>query len=171
MKDKFILDACCGGRMFWFDKNHPNALFIDNRSYKNKVVNANGKKIRKFSVEPEKVMDFRKMELPAESFNLVVFDPPHLRRRNIEAKYSTRYYGALNPDTWEADIRMGFSECFRVLKMNGVLVFKWCETEIPISKILKLADEKPLFGHRSGKAAKTHWITFMKIPYPNLNLT
>jgi len=32
--DKFILDACCGGRMFWFDKHHPNALYIDNRSVK-----------------------------------------------------------------------------------------------------------------------------------------
>jgi hypothetical protein len=24
---KTILDPCCGGRMFWFDANHPNAVF------------------------------------------------------------------------------------------------------------------------------------------------
>ena len=24
---KKILDACCGGRMFWFDKKHPNVLY------------------------------------------------------------------------------------------------------------------------------------------------
>ena len=31
MKNKIILDAACGGRMFWFNKKHPRALYIDNR--------------------------------------------------------------------------------------------------------------------------------------------
>lgn len=31
MKNK-ILDACCGSRMFWFDKNNPNVLFMDKRN-------------------------------------------------------------------------------------------------------------------------------------------
>lgn len=26
MKRAKILDACCGGRMFWFDKAHPDAV-------------------------------------------------------------------------------------------------------------------------------------------------
>jgi hypothetical protein len=26
-----VLDACCGPRMMWFDKNDPRALFIDRR--------------------------------------------------------------------------------------------------------------------------------------------
>lgn len=26
---KEILDACCGGKMFYFDKNNPNVLFQD----------------------------------------------------------------------------------------------------------------------------------------------
>ena len=30
--DKLILDACCGSRMFWFDKHNPNVLFVDKRS-------------------------------------------------------------------------------------------------------------------------------------------
>jgi hypothetical protein len=34
--------------------------------------------------------------------------------------------------------------------------------KILTSEILKLTDEKPLFGHKSGKQSKTHWITFMK---------
>lgn len=29
---KIILDACCGSRMFWFDKYNPLALFVDKRS-------------------------------------------------------------------------------------------------------------------------------------------
>lgn len=28
---KKILDACCGSRMFWFDKNNENVVFMDNR--------------------------------------------------------------------------------------------------------------------------------------------
>ena len=32
---KQILDACCGSRMFWFDKEHPATVLMDNRSTKN----------------------------------------------------------------------------------------------------------------------------------------
>ena len=28
---KIILDACCGSRMFWFDKENPLTLFADIR--------------------------------------------------------------------------------------------------------------------------------------------
>ena len=31
--DKLILDACCGGKHFWFDKNNPLTLFMDKRLY------------------------------------------------------------------------------------------------------------------------------------------
>ncbi len=34
--------------------------------------------------------------------------------------------------------------------------------EIPVSQILALTPEKPLFGHKSGKQQKTHWIAFLK---------
>jgi hypothetical protein len=59
--------------------------------------------------------------------------------------------------------RLGFSECFRVLKPFGTLIFKWNEVDIPLRQVLALTDHKPLYGHRSGKAAKTHWVAFMKI--------
>jgi hypothetical protein len=50
-----------------------------------------------------------------------------------------------------------------VLADNGVLIFKWNETQIPVSRILKLTDVRPLLGHkRGGKSADTHWICFMK---------
>lgn len=70
-------------------------------------------------------------------------------------------YGRLFP-SWRDDIRQGFKECFRVLEPYGVLIFKWNETQIKVSEILKLTDQKPLFGHKSGKQANTHWIAFMK---------
>ena len=33
-----ILDACCGGRQFWFDKENPNVLFADQRVMEPKIV-------------------------------------------------------------------------------------------------------------------------------------
>lgn len=44
----------------------------------------------------------------------------------------------------------------------AVLIFKWNEVQIPLSKILKLCDEKPLFGNKQPKQTGTHWIVFMK---------
>lgn len=31
MKHKLILDACCGSRMFWFDKNRADTVYMDIR--------------------------------------------------------------------------------------------------------------------------------------------
>ena len=53
-------------------------------------------------------------------------------------------------------------EIKRVLKPNGILIFKWNETDIPVSKILELTDRKAVFGHISGKRSNTHWICFIK---------
>lgn len=50
----------------------------------------------------------------------------------------------------------------RVLKPNGILIFKWNEVEIPLNEILKLFNKEPLFGHPSGKRMNTHWVCFMK---------
>ncbi len=70
-------------------------------------------------------------------------------------------YGTLAGD-WMEMLRAGFAECFRVLRPEGTLIFKWCANEIPVSRILALTPERPLFGHKSGKNSKTHWIAFLK---------
>lgn len=154
---KRILDACCGGRMFWFDKQNNDVLFIDNRVHpKEKLSNG-----QSFSVQPDRVMDFRKMELPDNSFSMVVFDPPHLSNCG-EKGWMAKKYGKLG-SSWRDDIAAGFRECFRVLKPNGALIFKWSEHDIAVSEVLRLTPEVPLFGHRAGSArSKTHWLVFMK---------
>lgn len=161
--EKKILDACCGGRMFWFDKHHPSALYIDERILKRQVIWQSADEKRMFEVKPDMVMDFRKMSFKSASFKLVVFDPPHLMKRNGKTGWMNKKYGSLNHDTWTEDLRQGFAECFRVLKKDGILIFKWSETEIPLRDVLPLAPYPPLFGHPSGKSQRTHWITFMKI--------
>ena len=160
MTNKFILDACCGGRMFWFNKHHPNVLYIDNRIAKK----GHRKHRLNHEVVPDVVMDFRKMDLPDKSFKLVVWDPPHMLSLT-ETSDMRKTFGVLNAETWQGDLKRGFRECWRVLEDYGVLIFKWCETEIPLKKVLRLFNQEPLFGHPSGSKNKTHWFTFMKIPH------
>jgi len=159
-EEKKILDACCGGRMFWFQKEQPNTLYVDIRPFE-KFTTGLGKHKRTRYIKPDKVMDFRKLGLPDNQFSLVVFDPPHLQKVG-DNSFTAKTYGKLN-DNWRDDLTLGFEECFRVLKKDGVLIFKWCEYDIPLSEILKLTPHKPLFGHKSGKQQKTHWLAFMKL--------
>jgi len=159
MKDKFILDACCGGRMFWFDKRHPNVLYIDKR-----IIGDNNPEHR---VKPDIVMDFKNMDFKDNEFKLVVFDPPHIRRSNDNKGHIARDYGVLSPN-WKSDIKAGFDECWRVLDDYGVLIFKWSSVEIPIKDVLGIIGKMPLFGHKTRQhknmVSSTHWFCFMKIP-------
>lgn len=157
---KLILDACCGGRSFWFDKENPCVLFADKRSIVQTT--GTGKNMRTRKCLPDKIMDFRKMDVSDQTFDLVVFDPPHLFLG--EKSYMAKIYGSLDKQTWQEDLKKGFSECFRVLKERGILIFKWNSCDVLLKDILKLTTQKPLFGHPSGKAQKTHWICFMKLP-------
>ena len=70
-------------------------------------------------------------------------------------------YGKLDKN-WPQMLHDGFNECMRVLKPDGVLIFKWSEHDIPAAKVWKAIGQKPLFGHHSGKNMKTFWGCFMK---------
>ncbi|WP_337846839.1 class I SAM-dependent methyltransferase [Sphingomonas sp.] len=161
MSGPIILDACCGSRMFWFDRQHPDAVYVDNRSERHELADrssAGGS--RSLIIDPDLIADFTGLPFADDSFALVVFDPPHLVR-NGRSGWLAKKYGKLGAD-WRDDLRAGFTECFRVLRPEGVLVFKWNEHEVPVSQVLALTDAKPLFGNRCGKTAKSHWIVFMK---------
>jgi SAM-dependent methyltransferase len=107
------------------------------------------------------------MPFPDESFDHVVFDPPHFYKGAGKTGRIAFDFGLLE-ETWRDDLRQGFAECFRVLRDRGTLIFKWCEVEIPLREVLALTPEKPLYGHRSGKKAMTHWVAFIK---QNVELT
>jgi len=156
-KKKFILDACCGGRMMWFDKNHPNVVYADVRQLDEVLCGTHP-----FEVSPDIQSDFTDMPFPDASFKLVVFDPPHLHKLGKNS-WLAKKYGVLLP-TWETDLKAGFDECWRVLEPFGILIFKWNEVQVPLSKILSLIPYKPLFGHPTAKHGKTKWVCFMKIP-------
>ncbi|EJA6949920.1 class I SAM-dependent methyltransferase [Salmonella enterica] len=151
-----ILDMCCGSRMFWLDKNDIRALFSDIRAEEHTLCDG-----RRLVIRPDLIADFRALPFADASFPVVVFDPPHLERVGDNA-WMGKKYGWLNKDTWRSDLQAGFKEAFRVLRPQGVLIFKWNETQIPVSQILALTDVKPIIGQRTGKSDKTHWIIFVK---------
>lgn len=155
MDKKLILDACCGPRMMWFDKANPLAVFMDIR--REEFIACDGRRIK---VYPDVIGDFRNMPFPDASFKVVVWDPPHFNRVGNNS-YTAQKYGKLS-STWQADLKAGFGECMRVLEPFGILIFKWNAYQIPVSRIVDTFGQYPLFGHKSGKASKTHWMCFMK---------
>ena len=159
---KTVLDPCCGSRMMWFDKTHPAVIFGDMRRETITVTDRSHRSdgTRSIVIEPDQMMDFRDLPFPDDSFRLVAFDPPHLERAGPRSWLAAKY-GRLSND-WRDDLRAGFSECFRVLEVGGVLVFKWNETQVRTKEVLSLTDRKPLFGQVSGRSGMTHWLVFMK---------
>lgn len=162
MSEKKILDATCESRSIWFNKYHPATIYMDKRQEHESRIwkSGDGLSERFLTVDPDVVADFTDMPFEDNSFYLVVFDPPHLRTVSDTA-WLCRKYGKLN-DNWPKMLHDGFAECMRVLKPNGVLIFKWSEFEIPAAKVWKAIGRKPLFGHHSGKNSKTFWGCFMK---------
>jgi SAM-dependent methyltransferase len=147
-----ILDACCGSKMFWFDKENEDVLYMDNRQLNDVLCDG-----RTLNINPDVIADFRDMPFADESFYLVVFDPPHLIHAGVDS-WLAKKYGLLD-ELWQFDIKQGFEECMRVLKSNGTLIFKWNEDQVPLKEVLQAINYRPLFGN---KRSKTHWLVFMK---------
>jgi ubiquinone/menaquinone biosynthesis C-methylase UbiE len=153
-----VLDVCCGSKMMWFDRNDDRAIFLDQR---NEITVHDTRPGRSPTViDPTIVGDFRNLPFEDNQFSLVVFDPPHLVDIS-EKSWLYKKYGSLKGN-WKSDLREGFAECFRVLKPSGTLIFKWAESHVPLSEILALTPERPLFGNQTGKTGQTHWVAFQK---------
>lgn len=172
MKHTPILDVCCGGKMFYYDKHDTRVTYMDIRKISTTLCDG-----RSFEVSPDIVGDFTAIPFEDNTFKMVVFDPPHLLRNTGKSKFADIYgslsekakptgyqqikYGALYSD-WKDMLTKGFRECFRVLVPGGFLIFKWNETDISVKEVLCCTDQIPVFGNRSGKRSNTHWICFMK---------
>lgn len=149
---KRILDACCGARMFWFDKNNPDVVFMDRRKVSTMLCDG-----RQFVVNPDVIGDFTDIPYADNWFNMVVFDPPHLIHAG-KTSWLALKYGTIEGD-WKDMIRKGFKECLRVLKKDGVLIMKWGSDQISTKDVLQVLPMQPLFGYRRGKSI---FLVFMK---------
>lgn len=156
---KFILDICCGLRAMWFNKQHPNAIYLDKR-----IREPGFDDFRpNFSIKPDIQCDWANLPFDDKSFRLVVMDPPHIITHE-DSHRMVKYYGHLENETWKEEIKIGFEEAWRVLDDYGILIFKWSEASIKKKDVLHVLDRQPLFGHPNGSRVPCHWLTFMKIP-------
>jgi hypothetical protein len=145
--------------MMWFDRANPLAVFVDKRNESFTLCDG-----RTLNVHPDIVADFTQLPFADESFYLVVFDPPHLATLGTDTSWLAQKYGRLIGD-WRDMLREGFVECFRVLKTNGTLIFKWSEHDVPLSQVLDLAPRQPLFGSNAiggSLRSKNHWLCYFK---------
>ena len=159
--DKKILDMTCGSRTIWFNKKHPAAVYCDKRREDSELYFGRARtSLHQLHVDPDYQCDFTALPFEDETFSMVVFDPPHLTKAK-ETAWLVKKYGRLDED-WPKMIHDGFTEGMRVLKPDGVLIFKWSEYDIPAADVWKAIGQKPLFGHHSGKKSTTFWGCFMK---------
>ena len=151
-----ILDVCCGSKMFWYDKEEPHTTYMDIR---NEVLAYTDRDaVRKVEVNPDIVADFRNIPFADDSFDLVVFDPPHLIHVG-DNSWLVKKYGKLDKNTWSQDLKLGFDECMRVLKSNGTMLFKWNEEQIKTKDVFEVFGQQPILGD---KRSKTRWSIFIK---------
>ncbi|MDD3122656.1 MAG: SAM-dependent methyltransferase [Candidatus Izemoplasmatales bacterium] len=153
-QNKIVLDACCGSKMFWFDKQHPSVIYNDIRELDETLCDG-----RKLNIHPDTNYDFTNFPFDDNSFKLVVFDPPHLIKISTNS-WMAKKYGKLE-NNWKELIKNGFDECMRVLDVYGVLIFKWSETDIKQKELFKVINAVPLIGDK-GKGNNTRWYVFMK---------
>lgn len=163
LNNKFILDACCGNRYMWFNKNHPNALYIDIRDEDKGFIESE----KNVCVKPDILADFTKLpnEIKEHKFKLIIWDVPHFIARKLTG-VMLKKFGGLNPETWQSDINKGFKELWFVLEDYGIILFKFSDYHIKFKDVLKHIPEEPLVINKTSSSGKTEtkWFCFMKIP-------
>ena len=175
MNNKFILDACCGCRMMWLNKNHPNCLYMDIRKEDKDFIKEKGIVKGHWEVNPDVIGDFTNLpeEIKKRKFKLIVWDVPHFKARKLSGTLLKKF-GALNPKTWQSDLTNGFKELWSVLEDYGILIFKFSDYHIKFKEVLSLFPEQPLFFNRMNSTnidkgkSQTRWFCFMKIPEQEL---
>ena len=139
-----ILDATCAGRHLWVDKAHADTIFVDRR-----ILPPGTIPIRpNWQVRPDVCADFTALPFAAGTFDLVVYDPPHIIRDTPSKSFLRTKYGELNSATWAQTLRSGFDECWRVLREPGFLHFKWAIGNATLAEVLALFPVRPLFKNK-----------------------
>jgi len=160
-----ILDATCGFKGIWFQKNHPFVTFMDKRKGKINTMN-DGNNINKnqvFNIKPDVVSEWKDAPFPNNYFDMIIFDPPHIiRKKDRKIGWIEKKYGYFYEDTWKHELKIGIEKLFYVLKPNGVFILKWCDVNKQLSELLKLFPYKPLFGTVNNHKTTEHWVCFIK---------
>ncbi len=151
-----ILDVCCGSKMFWYDKEEPHTTYMDIR--KAVYTTKDRDLVRKIEINPDIQADWKNIPFDDETFDLVIFDPPHLVRAG-KTSWLAKKYGTLDLMGWSSEFHKAFREIMRVLKPTGTLLFKWNEDQIPIKKVFEAFGQQPILGDMK---SKTKWSVFIR---------
>jgi len=157
-----ILDATCGYKEMWFNKQPEKTIFIDIR--KGAIEYKGPKGFSKFigNINPNILASFFYLPFKDNIFDLVVFDPPHVIGKKPYGVIQFKY-GVLSNLRWQNNLYTASREIWRVLKPGGFLVFKWAESSRSLSRVLPLFPSKPLFGSTGGQnQVATWWVIFQK---------
>lgn len=95
---KHILDVCCGSKMFYFNKNNPLVHFNDIRKLEEPLCDG-----RMLKIEPNTQWDFRHLPVSDNTYDMVVFDPPHLVKVG-DKSWLAKKYGKL-PTDWQTYLK------------------------------------------------------------------
>lgn len=159
-----ILDATCGLKEMWFQKDAEDVVYLDMRHGAIAYTEDKFKllpELRNQYIKPTIIGDNRNLPFKNNSFTMVLYDPPHIISKEANDILSMKY-SVLSPITWTMDMSSAIKELFRVLKPNGFFVFKWSEHSRALKEALKLFPYKPLFGTNVSYKNKTWWIVFRK---------
>jgi hypothetical protein len=169
-----ILEATCGARSYWRDKQHPETVFVDLRVESDPefsfaeydIDGAIRRKPGSYSILPDIQADYRQLPFDDRSFDLVVFDPPHMVTNSGMKNLSgimKRKYGSLRAETWQRDLNAAFCELFRVMTDFATLTFKFWDGDIGFDQVLEQIPAEPLYGTTSKSGThETRWLTFNK---------
>ena len=86
---KQILDVCCGSRMFWFNREHPAAVFMDSRSFAKTLCDG-----RRFEVKPDLLADFIPSVAWEKTAEVISQYTGKGRKIAVEGRIQTRSYDA-----------------------------------------------------------------------------
>ena len=111
-----------------------------------------------WEVRPDVCADFTALPFRDGTFDLVVYDPPHIVRDTPSKSFLRTKYGELRSADCLAVLRQGFDECWRVLKAPGTLHFKWAEGSMTLKEVLALFPQRPLFKNKHAVS----WSVFAK---------
>jgi len=164
-----ILDATCGGRSIWLDehKANDNTIYVDRRQ---EEPGFHGHEGRTDGVNPDLLADNRRLPFESDTFDLAVFDPPHVLREDGMKQLSgivIKRYGALKAETWQDDLNRAVCELFRVLTETGTLIFKFADVEIDWGNVIDTLPVDPLFGTKTKRSSnhETRWFTLHASQY------
>jgi hypothetical protein len=158
-----ILDLSAGARAMWFNKQHPDATFVDIRA-EIAPISGNGKPYK--TIPADVVCDTRR--LPPEvgdGYDIVVFDPPHCSL--TRSSKLGRLYGSFSKECIIETIQGTAREAHRVSVKDAMMIFKWAGKGL--DDVIKLMAPywEPLLGQRHVRTCKcgirgTHWIVLRR---------